>query len=84
MPAGFPAVSAATDAEVPLEAQIAGDPRTLDSGEAVCSALSRSAPLNARYAAAGASGERTLKPDKTRSPSPHCPVGGSDACLCLF
>lgn len=54
MPAGFPAVSAA---EVLLEAQIAGDPRTLDSGEAVCSALSRSALLNARYAAAGASGE---------------------------
>lgn len=45
-----------------LETPIAGDPRTLGSGEAVCSALSRSAPLHARYAAAGASGERTLKP----------------------
>lgn len=44
------------------ETPIAGDPRTSGLGEAVFSALSRSALPHARYAAAGASGERTLKP----------------------
>lgn len=78
-------VSAASDAEVLLETPIAGDPRTFGSGKAVCSVLSRSAPLHARYAAAGGSGERTLKPGNTPPPSPTAAlwVGEMSACICF-
>ena len=81
VPTGFPVVSAASDAEVLLETPIAGDPRTFGSGKAVCSALSRSAPLHARYAAAGASGARTLKPGNTPTPHPPPPPCGWERCL---
>ena len=64
-----------------LRTPIAGDPRTFGSGKAVCSALSRSAPLHARYAAAGASGERTLKPGNTPTPHPPPPPCGWERCL---